>query len=139
MGKKMAALLALGAACFCAPASAGLYRCGNVFQDRPCDAGVDQQVLRGGKGGKASAIAPQAPKARPAAAPPVAAPTEAVRTIAAPAPSRAGTAPSAACGNLREQRTALDSRLRIGGSPATTDMLQRQRREVDQNMGEAGC
>lgn len=44
-----------------------LYRCGSVYQDRPCDSGVDQkQLMRSG----AVIVTPAAPPVKPAAAAP---------------------------------------------------------------------
>jgi hypothetical protein len=48
-----------------APASAAMYRCGNNFQDRPCDGAGEQQVIRPGKG--AAKALPAASAATPAA------------------------------------------------------------------------
>ena len=161
MSKRMAVLLAMVAAGACTQASAGLYRCGNAFQDRPCDAGVEQQLIRPGRGAgsspaalaasaaakpasaaaKPASAAPEAAVARPAASAQAAASGAAAQAVpvATPVAARPATGATAACANLREQRNALDGRLRIGGSPATADMLQRQRRETDRNMAEAGC
>lgn len=85
-----------------------LYRCGSVYQDRPCDSGVDQkQLMRSG----AVIVTPAAPPVKPAvpvkpaaaAVAPAAQAASAVRaappaaTVAASAPALAkSTAPAAA-------------------------------------------
>jgi glucose/arabinose dehydrogenase len=43
------------------PAAAAMYRCGNVFQDKPCDSGPQQVITPGRQGAATSAPAP-APK-----------------------------------------------------------------------------
>lgn len=160
MRNEIAALLALGAACLALPAGAAMYRCGNVFQDRPCDASVEQQVIRPGKGAGKAASPLAAPAAQPAASTPAtadAAKSAGSAAVAAAATAASGTRPqasapatpvsaarsgagaNAACGNLREQRSALDARLRSATSPNTIEMLQRQRRTVEQSLAEAGC
>ena len=75
-----------------------LYRCGSVYQDRPCDSGVDQkQLMRSG----AVIVTPAAPPVKPAAAAPAPA-ASAVKaapvTPAAPAAAttKAGKTPKAA-------------------------------------------
>lgn len=141
MRNKIAALLALGAACFALPAGAAMYRCGNVFQDRPCDAQVDQQVIRPGKGAGKAVVAPVA--AQPASAPastsqPASRPQTTAATAPA-APARPDAATNPACGNLREQRNALDTRLRSATNANTIEMLQRQRRTVEKNLADARC
>jgi hypothetical protein len=156
MRNKIAALFALGAACLALPAGAAMYRCGNVFQDRPCDASAEQQVIRPGKGaGKAVAPAGAAQPAAPAAADAAKSAGSAAVAAAATAASsarpqasapatpasaaRPGAGASAACSNLREQRNALDARLRSASSANTIEVLQRQRRAVETNLAEAGC
>lgn len=66
-------MLAVLAALLSAPAQAALYRCGNAFQDRPCDAGVPQQQLRP-SGREAKPAAGAASAGKPAAAVPAAMP-----------------------------------------------------------------
>jgi hypothetical protein len=241
MRKSTLALVVLSGGLWAGTAQAALFRCGNVFQDRPCDAGVTEQQLRPGAGVGKSSGASAATKASPFAATcsrvgehaqriawkreggatlerqmseipggsdrqEMIAIAEAVysrrgsateiraaieaecvqrkteaaqagdmlRTLqkqagqgvvegapganTAPAPAATGTtlrvsgqppAPTAAapagptanpmCGNLREQRTAIESRLRSGGRVETMEMLQRQRREVEKSLAEAGC
>ena len=70
MKKSGLALAALLASLLSGTAQAALFRCGNVFQDRPCDAGVQQQQLRpgGGGGGASNASASAATRASPFAA-----------------------------------------------------------------------
>jgi hypothetical protein len=66
MLRAAAAVLLLGCG-LAGPAAAATYRCGNVFQDRPCDAGVPQQrVLPGG--GRSGVAAPAAATGSPFAA-----------------------------------------------------------------------
>lgn len=56
-----AAALLLGA-CLAGPAGAAMYRCGNVFQDRPCDAGVvEQRITPGGTSRTTAPAAAPAP------------------------------------------------------------------------------
>ena len=235
MRKSTLALAALLAGLSSGTAQAALFRCGNVFQDRPCDAGVQEQQLRpNGSAGKSSG-ASAATRASPFAAvcsrvgehaqriawkreggatlerqvseipggsdrQEMIAITEAVyarrgsatdiraaieaecvqrKTEAAqasdvlralqkqagqgvverapgagsPAPvtavPTAATAPGApaakaatanpACANFREQKNAIESRLRTGGRPETMEMLQRQRREVEKSLSDANC
>ncbi|MES2938487.1 MAG: DUF4124 domain-containing protein [Pseudomonadota bacterium] len=64
-----AAALLVGAL-LAAPAGATMYRCGNVFQDRPCDAGVTEQRIT--PGGARPAAAPANPPAPVAAVSPFA-------------------------------------------------------------------
>lgn len=237
MRKSTLAFAALLAAVLSAPAQAALFRCGNVFQDRPCDAGVPQQQLRSNGGSPASGGASaatrasvhgpycarvgehaqrivwkresgatlerqlsdipngaerdelvaitQAVYARRGSATEIRAAIEAecvqrrteaaqaadaLRTLqrqagqgavegapgtpapgaaaavptSAPAPAATAATPKTAggnpaCGNFREQRTAIEARLRSGGRAETMEMLQRQRREVEKNMADAGC
>jgi len=54
------AALVLLAACLAGPAAAAMYRCGNVFQDRPCDAGVPEQRIVPGMRPGTTATAPSA-------------------------------------------------------------------------------
>src|SRR5687767_4339262 len=70
MRKSSLALAALLAGLLSGTAQAALFRCGNVFQDRPCDAGVEQQQLRpgGGGGGASTGGASAATRASPFAA-----------------------------------------------------------------------
>jgi len=151
MKRQIAVLVAVAAACLAAvPAGAAMYRCGSSFQDRPCDNSAEQQTIKPGRGaGKAIAPtpAPAASAASPsasAAAPVAARAASAAGAASAPAAAAATPAPAAgsgnlACGNLREQRAALDARMRAGGSAATMEMFQRQRREVESNLAEARC
>jgi hypothetical protein len=77
----------------CAVPSWAMYRCGNVFQDRPCDAGVPEQRL--GPGGQV----PAAPK--PAAASPGAA---------------GSTRFAAACARVGERAQAMTWRREAGAT-----------------------
>jgi hypothetical protein len=237
MRKSTLALAALGVALLSAPAHAALFRCGNVFQDRPCDAGVPEQRLRSNGGGgpttggasaatKASAFGPYCARigehaqriswkreggatlerqiadipagsdrqeliaitesvyGRRGSATEIRAAieaecvqrkteaaqaAEALRTLhkqagqgaveggpasraAAPAAAIQTGAPAAGsaaeikapaanpmCGYYRDQRSAIESRLRSGGRAETMEMLQRQRREVEKSMSDASC
>jgi hypothetical protein len=137
-----------------APASAALYRCGNVFQDRPCDAQVQEVQQQGGNAGPRPAAAPRRaasaasaegsaqPAHEPASAPAgyeaAAARPAASAIAAASAPARKGP-PSLACGNLREQHSAIEARLRAGGRPETVEMYRRQQREVEKILFEGNC
>lgn len=69
MKKSLPALLAALAALSCGPAAAGMYRCGNEFQDRPCADAGQQQTIRPGRGAGRPAAAASAPAAQPVAAP----------------------------------------------------------------------
>ncbi len=63
-----------------------LYRCGSVYQDRPCESSVEQkQLLKSG----AVIVTPPTPTPKPAAAPaaPAAAPAPAPAKVAQPAPA----------------------------------------------------
>jgi hypothetical protein len=142
----MPALLGALACCLAAPASAALFRCGNAFQDRPCENPSQQEVLRPVRSGTgiapttaraASAPAMAASAAHVASAPAAAAPAGASNAAAATV-VRKGP-PSLACPNLREQRNAIEARLRAGGRPETIQMYQRQLREMDRNLDEANC
>ena len=62
----------------------------------------------------------------------------AASSSAGPAPARKGP-PSLACGNLREQRNAIEGRLRVGGRTETVQMYQRQLRGVETNLAEGNC
>jgi hypothetical protein len=64
MKKILPTLLTALAAFSMAPATAAMYRCGNAFQDRPCDDGSQQQTIRPGRGAGAAPAASAA--ARPA-------------------------------------------------------------------------
>jgi pyruvate/2-oxoglutarate dehydrogenase complex dihydrolipoamide acyltransferase (E2) component len=67
MKKSLPALLAVIAVFAAAPATAAMYRCGNAFQDRPCEDSSQQQTIRPGRGaGAAPAASAPAPAARPA-------------------------------------------------------------------------
>jgi len=145
---KMPALLGAVALCLAAPASAALYRCGNVFQDRPCDGPVAREAPQAGASAPAAArraastplpesahVAPT--PAAQAALEPASAPASA--TAAASAAPRKKGPPSLACPNLRVQRTAIEARLQAGGRPQTVQMYQRQLREVEQNLVEGNC
>ena len=68
------------AVCLPGEAFAALYKCGNVFQDRPCDTTADQQVLK--------------PSGRPMTPPP--ARVASVPVAGASAPASAAVAPVAA-------------------------------------------
>lgn len=133
MDRKTAAALAGALIVASVPASAALFRCGNVFQDRPCESLEQQQVLTPGR--------PAPPAARPA--PPPAATAVPVREDAAPAAKAAARPvdgpPSPICPNLREQHDALQARLQTARTAETRLMLQRQQREVESNMDGARC
>lgn len=63
-----------------------LYRCGSVYQDRPCDSSVEQkQLMKSG----AVIVTPATPAPKPAPAPATAAPAPA--KAASPAPAAAST------------------------------------------------
>ncbi|HET8745347.1 MAG TPA: hypothetical protein VFM98_07065 [Ramlibacter sp.] len=143
-----------------APASAALYRCGNVFQDRPCDASVVREAPQPGASvpaaprRAASVPMPEAPAASLAAPASPAAPatsaavvTPALEPASAPASAAAAAStpvrrkgpPSLACPNLRVQLSAIQARLQAGGRPQTVEMYQRQRREVEKSLEEGIC
>lgn len=66
MKRTIAALLATGAVLCAGPAAAGLYRCGNNFQDKPCEDPAAQQAYKPGRtSGAGAALAPNAPAAAP--------------------------------------------------------------------------
>jgi hypothetical protein len=232
--KLAAALIAVVAAGTAPGASAGLFRCGNVFQDRPCESGVQQEILKPGRSGASTGGAPTAAtKASPyagvcgrmgehaqrmvwqreggatierqmadlprgadrqelqlvlesvyakrgsateirgqveaecvqrkqdsaaaaealrdlqqranqpggVAAPPPSATPVTAREQPPPAtqPAAKGAQPSGLCASWREQRTAIEARLRSGGSAQTMEMYQRQRRDVEKQMSEGNC
>ena len=142
MTKVLPALLAvLLVALTCGPAAARMYRCGNAFQDRPCDDVEQQQVVKPGRAlppalaassprGAASAASADAVK-QPAAS--VTAPVP----MAAPVVTRPGQSPI--CANLQEQRAAIDARVRGSRNPATVEMFKRQQRELERSLADAGC
>ena len=158
----MPALLGALALCVAAPASAALYRCGNVFQDRPCEAAVakeDQHAPEratpaarppaSAPGGEAAQLVHE-PASSPArqeasvahaapaasAAPPASAALHV--TAAASAPMRKGP-PSLACPNLHEQRKAIEARMKTGTRPETIQMYERQLRGIHSNLEDGNC
>lgn len=139
--RKQAQLALLAAAALLAgPAAAAMYRCGNAFQDRPCDDSAQQQLVKPGRGGAApQPVAPAAripaPPADPAA--PSAPAKVPVTAPAAPATMKSGSSPI--CANLREQLSAVEARARTSTKAATLNMLQRQQRELEQNLADARC
>ena len=160
--KNVPALLGALACALAVPASAALYRCGNVFQDRPCEAASAPEAVRPARGASgpaapvaqraaSAASAPVAPTALPAgkgeeatAVRPVAAGSTAAPAAAAPAPATAIAParkgpPSLACPNLREQHIAIEGRLKSSSRPETVQMYQRQLREVEKNLFEGNC
>ncbi|GAB3655097.1 hypothetical protein [Ramlibacter alkalitolerans] len=146
----MPVLLGALALCAAAPASAALYRCGNVFQDRPCEVPVAKEAERAAsaavpapKRAASAATAEPAHAAQPpaSAAPTVEASAAAAASVPLPAPPprvRKGP-PSLACPNLREQRTAIEARLSAGGRPETIRMYQRQLRGIESNLDDGNC
>lgn len=66
MNKTMPALLALLAALMAGPAAAVMYRCGNAFQDRPCEDSSQQQTIKPGRGAASPAPAASRPARKPA-------------------------------------------------------------------------
>lgn len=146
----MPALLGALALCVAAPASAALYRCGNVFQDRPCDAPVTKEVpTAAGSATPAARRAASAASAEaaqgahePASSPAHSETTGAPAVVGAIQPASAHTRkgpPSLACPNLREQRTAIEAQLRTASRPETTRMYERQLRGVERNLDEGNC
>lgn len=202
--------------------AAAQYRCGNVFQDRPCDPGVTEQRLnvpapRAAPAADAGAASPfaiacrrvgekaqgiswkreggatlerqlqeaagnaemvetiHAVYGRRGSTPEIRAAVEAecvarrereaqaaelARTVqvqsvgqvppaaraSAPPPATAPAAKAPAttqgdprCPGLKARRASTESALRAGGSGATMERLQQQRREVEQQMSEAKC
>jgi hypothetical protein len=146
----MPALLGALAVCAAAPASAALYRCGNVFQDRPCEAQVAREAPQAPASAapalRRAASAPAAEAARapqPGASSPSrqeasGAAAAALPAVAPAAPVRKGP-PSLACPNLREQRTAIEARLRAGGRPETIQMYERQLHGIESNLADGNC
>lgn len=134
------ALLA-AAALLAGPASAAMYRCGNAFQDRPCDDSAQQQLIKPGRGGAApqpvapAVKAPAPPAPEPAA--PVAPAKVPVAAPASPGTMKAGSSPI--CANLREQLDAVQARTRTSTRPATLSLLQRQQQELEKNLADARC
>ncbi|GAB3762968.1 hypothetical protein GCM10028796_15600 [Ramlibacter monticola] len=165
--KNVPALLGALACALAVPASAALFRCGNVFQDRPCEAASAQEAVRPGRGAsaagapvtqRAASAASASAASTPAASSPAASTAlpagkgeeaAAVRRVAsgstaAPAAAPAATParkgpPSLACPNLREQHTAIEGRLKSGSRPETVQMYQRQLREVEKNLVDGNC
>jgi hypothetical protein len=114
MKRTLSVLLVAGLGFWAGPAAAALYRCGSVFQDRPCDAGVQQPVLKpDGKGAPAPA--------------PAASAASATASVANPA-----------CRSLLTRRQGIETRLRTA-EPGTVAMLERQRRDADKSLADAGC
>jgi hypothetical protein len=164
---KMPVLLGALALCVAAPASAALYRCGNVFQDRPCEVQGQQEVLRpGGSASPQGAGAARRPASAPAAqgsAQPAREPASSTAAAAAAPASHAASSPaeaassarpaasaptsvvarkgrpSLACGNLREQHAAIEGRLQTAKRPETIQMYERQLRDVERNLDEGNC
>ena len=118
MTKALPALLvALLATLATDPAAARMYRCGSSFQDRPCENLDQQQLVKPGRTPRPAAPAAEADAAaKPAASP----------------------AQPAACTDLREQRTAVDARIR-GSSPTTVGIFRQQRSELEKSLDAAGC
>ena len=70
MRTTIAALAAILAVLPALPAQAGLYRCGNAYQDRPCDDGAQQKVMRrGGQPERPAVAKPTAAASAAASAP----------------------------------------------------------------------
>lgn len=153
MNNLAATVLAGLALLLAGPATAAMYRCGNVFQDRPCEAVDQQQLIKPGRGAGRPAPAAEPPAAT-ASAPSVAAsapssPASARRedpaAARAPAASASGTlrlrpgAASPVCANLAEQHAALDARIAAAARPETRVMLGRQKAEVEKNQADARC
>jgi hypothetical protein len=146
----MPALLGVLALCAAAPAGAALYRCGNVFQDRPCEAAAAKEAERPASGAlpapKRAASAPAAEAAHAPQAPAsAAAAQEGSGAPAAPLPVSASSArlrkgpPSLACPNLLAQRAAIEARLNAGSRPETIQMYQRQLRGIESNLDDGNC
>ena len=117
-------------------AHAAMFRCGNVFQDRPCESEAEQQRVKPGGGRNMGGAVPIAPMAPAAVAIPVSAAPE-VDPAWPKGVTRTSKKPT--CMNLYGQREALDTRLHAGGRKETLEMLLRQRQEVDKGMVEGGC
>jgi len=116
MTKALPALLVLlWAALATDPAAARMYRCGSSFQDRPCEDLEQQQLVKPGR-------------TRPAPA---------AESDDAAKPAAAAVQP-AACSGLREQRSAIDARIR-GSSPTTVGIFRQQRSELEKSLDAAGC
>lgn len=66
MKKTLPILLTALAAFSTAPATAAMYRCGNAFQDRPCEDSSQQQTIKPGRGAASPAPAASRPAPKPA-------------------------------------------------------------------------
>lgn len=145
------------------PASA-IYRCGSVYQDKPCSNGEKEVVISPSGIRRESApaappsAAPDTAQAKPKALPGVAAspsPTTATtatakpaavaapaqpetKAVAAAAPAKPA-GPNPACTSLRAQETSIKDQLRKGGTAAVMENYNQQRRSVEKLLSEAKC
>lgn len=142
-------LAGMVAAALAWPAGAAMYRCGNVFQDRPCDDAATQQTIKPGKGAGKPVPRPPEPAAVPASlrdapsAPATAASQPPAQQPVAARPAGAASAvrpgAPAVCAGVLEQAAAIDARLAGASNANTVEMLNRQRRAVEKSWSEAGC
>lgn len=140
-----------------------MYRCGSVYQDRPCDAGVTEKVLRSSAG-----EAPSASTSKPAADPycikrgadardtnqancqrdrdsiaPFSAQGGGSYTPEAArdnTPSKAATSSSYnKCDYFKQQRESITSLERHGGSMQVMESLRQRRSSLEKSASAQGC
>jgi hypothetical protein len=107
-------------ALFATGAAHAIYRCGKVYQDRPCDDESAQTLL-----------VPGAPAPKPAATTKQQAATKA----ATPASDSTGVS----CSDLREELTSVNADLRRGANAAGVEQLQSRRSAVEKSLRENRC
>ena len=138
MPKQARLALFAAAVLLAGPAGAAMYRCGNAFQDRPCDDSAQQQTIKPGRG--AASPQPAAPAAKvpaPVPAAPIAPAKLPVTAPSSPGTMKSGSSPI--CVNLREQLDAVQARAKTSTHAATQSMLQRQQQELEKNLADARC
>lgn len=118
--------------CALLPPHAGaekLYRCGNTFQDRPCNATPPAQPVNAAP--SPAAAAPAAPSAGEQSA------TE--KRVQQSASAREAQRRRDLCESLKLQLEDVQSRERAGGEGETKENLVRQRRDIEGKLSASRC
>jgi hypothetical protein len=107
--------VALAIACSCIPAQAQkkMYRCGNQYQERPCE------------GPKADAVPAAAAKADP----------QQQQELAAKRQEREQAIRQAKCENYTEELADIDKRIKAGADDKVMDQYQRRQKEMKLRIG----
>jgi hypothetical protein len=124
---RLASVLAAACALLAGPAHATMYRCGNNFQDHPCEGGTVVVVP-----GSGTAPPAAAPKHAPANAAKASAP-------AAKGQARPAAAAENNCDALRSQHRMMESVLARGGDGVTLARNQQWQRELEALMAKSNC